>query len=355
MSSASAKAYGDGPLLSVVVPVYNVQDFLPRCLDSLIHRSFRDYEVILVDDGSQDESGRICDAYVEKYGTSHHLSVIHQSNRGLSAARNAGLSKAVGQYVFFMDSDDYLRSDIDSHAPADNMDCLEKLGVLLRTHASDVFVLQAMIVDIDGHISPMMKEMAPGEYNHREFLTRVDKKKCFSPCAQYYICNRNYLEENHFRFYEGILHEDLLWTPGILMGTDKIFYTKLPAYYHVKRPGSIMNSANHGERARSLQIVFREMFRIPGGEMEQPEARVFLDAWVNSVMLVAEVKGALEENAPGIRKRYLYKYSHGRVRVKAVAYILSPTLYRWLLRLYRRVKGTGGGSHRHHGFINKKV
>lgn len=101
------------PKISVVIPVYNVEKTLPRCVDSVLAQTFSDYEIILVDDGSPDHSGRICDAYAEQ---DNRISVIHKENGGLSDARNAGLQKVCGEFVMFLDSDDYL---------TDN--CLEEL------------------------------------------------------------------------------------------------------------------------------------------------------------------------------------------------------------------------------------
>ncbi|MCQ2420443.1 MAG: glycosyltransferase [Clostridia bacterium] len=93
------------PIISVIVPVYNVAQFLPRCVDSILAQSFRDFEVILVDDGSTDESGALCEQYAK---TDSRIRVIHQENRGLSGARNTGIEHAVGAYLAFIDSDDFV-------------------------------------------------------------------------------------------------------------------------------------------------------------------------------------------------------------------------------------------------------
>lgn len=91
------------PLISVVIPVYNVADYLPSCIDSVLQQTYRNLEIILVDDGSTDECGSICDSYGRK---SSQIRVIHQKNKGLSAARNAGVKEASGELVAFIDSDD---------------------------------------------------------------------------------------------------------------------------------------------------------------------------------------------------------------------------------------------------------
>ncbi len=95
-------------MISIIVPVYNVEKYLCKCLDSLLHQIYQDFEVIMVDDGSQDSSGKICDKYAENYS---HFQVIHKKNNGLGMARNTGMEYATGEYILFIDSDDYLDDD----------------------------------------------------------------------------------------------------------------------------------------------------------------------------------------------------------------------------------------------------
>ena len=98
-----------GDLISVIVPVYNVAMYLPQCLDSILGQDHENLEVILIDDGSRDESGEICDAYARR---DSRLRVIHQKNGGAAAAKNAGLRIATGEYLSFVDSDDYLEPNV---------------------------------------------------------------------------------------------------------------------------------------------------------------------------------------------------------------------------------------------------
>lgn len=93
------------PLISVIVPIYGVEKYLEQCLDSIINQTYRNLEIILIDDGSPDRCGEICDRYASR---DSRIKVIHQSNQGLSAARNAGMDMATGEYISFIDSDDYI-------------------------------------------------------------------------------------------------------------------------------------------------------------------------------------------------------------------------------------------------------
>jgi len=92
-------------LISIIIPVYNVEDYLARCLESILFQSFKDFEVLLIDDGSTDGSGKICDAYAQN---DTRIRVIHKVNGGVSSARNVGLNNANGQYISFVDSDDFV-------------------------------------------------------------------------------------------------------------------------------------------------------------------------------------------------------------------------------------------------------
>lgn len=96
------------PEISVIIPVYNVEQYLVRCIESILKQIYSDYELILINDGSKDNSGKICDQYAAKYA---QIRVIHQKNQGVSAARNAGLKSATGKYIIFMDSDDFVEND----------------------------------------------------------------------------------------------------------------------------------------------------------------------------------------------------------------------------------------------------
>ena len=102
----------ENPLVSVIIPVYNVEKYLEECVNSVINQTYKNIEVILVDDGSTDSSGDICDEYVM---FDSRISVLHKANGGLSSARNAGMKKASGEWIYFLDSDDFLELDMLSH------------------------------------------------------------------------------------------------------------------------------------------------------------------------------------------------------------------------------------------------
>lgn len=152
--------------LSLVVPVYNVADYLPKCMESLLCQDFADFEIILVDDGSTDGvSPGLCDEYAAR---DPRVSVIHQENGGLGAARNAGLERARGEYLFFIDSDDYI-------APG----ALSRLAEVTERTGSDI-VLFSFYYDTAGELAPGQLPTLPSE---RPAAWRPGGRCCCSPSA----------------------------------------------------------------------------------------------------------------------------------------------------------------------------
>ena len=129
----------NNPKISIIVPVYNVELFLPRCIDSILNQSFVDFELLLIDDGSKDKSGEICDEYAEK---DKRIKVFHKVNGGVSSARNLGLEKSKGEYITFVDADDYLLpGTITEPLLSGNYDLIQiprNNGSFMKTYSHDI-------------------------------------------------------------------------------------------------------------------------------------------------------------------------------------------------------------------------
>ncbi len=153
------------PKISVIIPVYNVENYLRECVDSVLNQTFSDYEIILVDDGSTDISGKICDKYAVK---DDRVNVIHKKNGGLSNARNVGLKKAVGEYIYFLDSDDYIKTD-----------ALEKLYNTAISEKADVVFFDGDVFFTDCKPFEVMGYERGRKYeldNGKNFLIKLHKK-----------------------------------------------------------------------------------------------------------------------------------------------------------------------------------
>ena len=186
-------------LISVIVPIYNVEKYLKKCLDSIINQTYNNLEIILVDDGSPDNCGKICDEYAKK---DNRIKVIHKENGGVSSARNKGLDIANGEYVFFIDSDDYIE-----------LDAIEKL---LSMGKSDFIISKGYRIEkneriaIDNDILKSETINNP-EYKEKIFSKLLLGKVTSGPFAKMY--KRNVIEKNKLRFNEELeFGEDTIFT-----------------------------------------------------------------------------------------------------------------------------------------------
>lgn len=221
-------------LFSVIVPVYNVEKYLPQCVDSIVIQKGCDLEVILVDDGSTDGSGRICDDYADRYGYVH---VIHKENGGLSDARNVGVNAAAGDYILFVDSDDYI--------VADSIAEIEK--VILKYNCPDMVCLECVKVYPNGKSVPM-RDGITAEINTKsgaELWTYIAELPKYPASACSKTIQREFFVDNLLYFKKGILCEDLEWAARLFLAISSVAYCDAPYYcYRQSRAGSISNSQN---------------------------------------------------------------------------------------------------------------
>lgn len=218
--------------VSVIVPVYNVEKYLEECVDSLIGQTLKEIEILLIDDGSTDSSGKICDRYAQRYD---NIRVIHKTNGGLGEARNVGASEAVGKYIYFIDSDDYLK-----------LEALEFLYKEAESKQLDIIMFSAECFSADSDIY-----FNPDEYKRTRFLFEVKSGEelffdLFS-VKEYYASiplrfyNRDFFKKNNYKFPD-IIHEDEL--PGFLSLIEADNAECIDARFYKRRfrKGSIMTS-----------------------------------------------------------------------------------------------------------------
>lgn len=212
---------------SIIVPVYDVEDYLRRCIDSLINQSYTNIEIILVNDGSQDKSPQICTEYAD---SDNRIQVINKRNGGLSDARNFGLKAAKGEFIMFVDSDDYVESDA----------CERFNDIIIKNQGIDI--VASNIKGVKG--KELKKEMYTlleenKIINSYDFLRiQLQNSTMFmSACRNIY--RRLLLIENELYFKVGIYHEDEQWTPRVFLDAKKIICTEYVHYNRVIREGSI--------------------------------------------------------------------------------------------------------------------
>ncbi|MCR5417976.1 MAG: glycosyltransferase [Lachnospiraceae bacterium] len=225
------------PLISVIIPIYQVEAYLRRAVDSVLNQTYRNLDIILVDDGSPDRCPKICDEYASKEA---RVRVIHKENGGLSDARNAGLDVAGGDYIAFLDSDDY-------YAP----DFIEILYKELTDHRAQVALCRYQVTGPgSGELSPdftaVSKQYKSGKAeiivnDRQELLNNQYDALCED--ATYYIVSWNKLYDaklwKDIRFPKGRIHEDEATTYKVLDRAKRGVYVKLPLYAYFSAPSSI--------------------------------------------------------------------------------------------------------------------
>lgn len=213
-------------LISIVVPIYNVEKYLNRCIDSVINQTYKNLEIILVDDGSNDNSGMICDQYAKK---DKRIRVIHQDNAGQAAARNLGIELARGKYLAFVDSDDYI-----------TLDYIEYLYNLLIKYNADMSICSYRIIT-NKKIVDAKQDYFELEYNTSNCLNDMllSRNLTVSPCMKLY---KKDLIKN-IKFPVGKICEDNGTTYKFIASSKKIIYGNKANYNYYRRNGSTMNQS----------------------------------------------------------------------------------------------------------------
>lgn len=238
--------------LSIIIPAYNVQDYIEKCVLSCLNQNLplSLYEVLIINDGSQDNTLPIAEELSKQYS---NVKVISQKNQGLSSARNTGLKHATGEYVWFVDSDDYISSNI-----------LKKLYTILAEADLDILWLQWQRIDGQGNILPKernwIQSQNPTITDGSYFLCHI-LGMCFYAWA--FLFKRSFLKEHSLLFKEGIYYEDLEAIPFFIEKAKKIKYEPLMAYNYLQRKGSILHSINPRLIESLLFIISQYEKKIP--------------------------------------------------------------------------------------------
>ena len=255
--------------VSIVIPVYNVEQYLRRCIDSVLRQSYTDYEMILVDDGSTDTSGQICD----EYSGDSRIHVIHKANEGAGAARNTGIEIATGDYITFIDSDDYIAGCY-----------LEKMVRTAEQTGSDIVQCGYLYGDEAAYsfrkeseqvIKPVILD------SHEVFRTRAAK---IIICAKLY---KTILFEG-IRYPKVSIHDDEFVTYKLLYKAKRTALTAIPYYYYYKSPNSIMREKKVFYPDNFIQ-AYEERIRFFEAEGEQERVLIsYKERCVRLMLFVAQ-------------------------------------------------------------------
>lgn len=251
-------------LISVIVPIYKVEKYLDNCVKSIQNQTYKSLEIILVDDGSPDSCPELCDRFAE---VDERIKVIHKVNGGLSDARNTGINVATGDYITFVDSDDFLLEDM-----------IETLYCLSEKYNADFVMCKKMDCgddDILGTIVPPSDSSNIKVFEGREKMAAYLKTNQIETTAWKKLYKRYLLDD--LRFPKGKLHEDAFTTYKLVDIANKIVVTNKVGYVYRNNPQSIMNSGFSLKRLHSIEAKQEQLKFI---EEKYPELRKFACAEV---------------------------------------------------------------------------
>ncbi|WMJ89809.1 glycosyltransferase [Anaerocolumna sp. MB42-C2] len=295
--------------ISVIIPVYMVENYIDECINSVINQTYTNLEIILIDDGSKDRCGEICDEYAIK---DSRIKVIHQSNGGLSKARNAGIDIATGDYIGFVDSDDYIEEDM-----------FEFLLQLAISNNADISICGTYNKDL--HLSSTYKEYC---YTPKEAIKTMLAEKKFNTSAWDKLYKRELFTE--IRYPEGKIYEDLATTYKLFHKASKIIYNSKPKYYYRMNSESIMNRSFN---LRNMDLLDASIELIEFVKIEYPS--ITITAYNRLVRYcVSFLKTISDENfydeeiirnlVSTVRKHILkYLLSNYKITSKLFAFLIS--------------------------------
>ena len=241
-------------LISIIVPVYKVEPYLRRCLDSIVNQTYTNLEIILVDDGSSDSCPQICDEYAAK---DKRIVVIHKKNGGLSDARNVGVQHATGDYIYYIDSDDELP-----------LDAIQSLYDYVEYNPAAEIIVGKMYCPQKE--STYKKQLFNYDYT---FKSNTEFRKFFSSGINIFpvnACNKlikkEFITKNSLFFKKGIIHEDELWAFLVSKVAQNVVCANKQTYIRYINPGSITTTSSDDEKIGSWGIILKNIF----SEINQP-------------------------------------------------------------------------------------
>lgn len=312
---------------SIIVPVYNVKDYLKRCMDSLLHQNNMDgrTEILLIDDGSLDGSGALCDYFAEHYS---QVKTYHKENGGLSSARNLGIEKADGDYILFVDSDDYIENDT----------CLVLDRALEQYGEVEALVYDG--VEDDGVRQVHLRRL-PVERKQctdgKTYLLEHYQIRNMNVEAWLYAYRREFLLDNRLCFREGILHEDVEFTPRALLKCREVLELPDCLYHYMVRENSISTQKKKKKNIRDLFQTLRELDAL-AEQQEKELCRWMKNAILNSYLnMVQDARMYQPQYRMLLDKRFLRgKAATGWNRFRVLLCMLNVKWYCMLNDCYKR-------------------
>lgn len=299
--------------VSIIVPIYNIEEYLGKCLDSVLNQVYRNLEIILVDDGSTDMSPYICNCYAKK---DNRIKVIHKKNGGAASARNLGLENATGEYINFVDGDDYLDKFY-----------IQELIKQLENTRSDIAVCSYISVTPNKNIPEILEKT--GDYTGKEYLLHfLTDWRCGL------IWNKLFSKEviGDIRFEEGHVIDDEFFTYRVVLNAKRINIKNVQLYYYRLRENSAMNSQERKKKIQRLQDrmdYFPKRFYTVTKKYPELYSEYLANLTDNLILFSKESIGVpeLEYQIKKLRKEFAKKIIFGPISVRQkYAYLRSAMI-----------------------------
>lgn len=306
-------------MVSIIVPVYKVEKYLDRCMESIVNQTYRNLEIVLVDDGSPDCCPQMCDAWAKKDA---RIRVLHNENGGVSSARNAALDAVIGEYVCFVDGDDYVE-----------LEMLEKLLNCIEAKKADIVIYNARMVTDEGNFLGVTENIREGLFSAEEIMHQLMKGE-----INHYAWNKLFKKQvlEGIRFPEGRVWEDVATTFRMIERAKRIYCYPEAFYNYVQRENSIVRTINE----KALRDIFLARVDCYCGVKEKyPEAaQAAFDHVVASAMnlydrsLWATVDNDVLEEAKGFLSANCKEIRANRKNKGAILFLSFPGVYNLLRR-----------------------
>lgn len=314
-------------LISIVIPIYNIEKYVKKCIESVLNQDYLNIDIILVDDGATDNSGKICDEYKN---IDSRIQVIHKLNGGLSDARNAGIKVAKGEYIIFIDGDDYIKPNY-----------VSKLYNNLLENDADISVCGFSYVYDDGKerkYNNKEKECTKVFNSQQAIECMLDSRWAFKQCAWNKIYKKELFKDIEYPY--GMLYEDLGTTYKLISKANKVVYDSNSLYYYVQRKTSITKSLKYNEREKNRILMANQMcdflkcnFKKIRNKVEFFRATQYLS--VINVMYMEQINDAsfIYEAKDVINKNVFNAFAYGNLKQKIqfIVFSLNSNLYKKIL------------------------
>lgn len=308
---------------SIIIPVYNVEKFLDRCLKSVFKQNYKNYEVIIVNDGSPDKSNIIINKYIKK---DEKFKVIDKKNGGISSARNAGIEKASGDYILFIDGDDYIEPDL-----------LLKINDYIDLNKNiEVVRFSSRLVTEEGEVIENSIIKSKDVSNGNKYFTYFVESKIFFDTVWLYAYNLKFWKKNKFQFCLSRIHEDFGLIPEIILKSKKIGVIDYIGYNYVQSNNSIIRNFNkEKEKKKCVDLIYfyDKYQKLPKNIFYEKKTKKMFDSFCANALILKATTIKDKENFKWYLKELKFRKLHNKLlndtfsrKLKIIIYKISPRL-----------------------------